>query len=80
MVSISSVTGFSQELLADRIEPGRNMTQPGDSFLDTLTAIADNATKNLIFQDSKNSSVSHRFTLLNVSASAYALKINGICI
>jgi flagellin len=81
LVSISSMTGFSQELLADRIEPGLNMTRTGDSFVDTFTAIADNTTTGLVFQDTNGLSESHRFAPSNVAArdyaNAYALKING---
>jgi flagellin len=82
LISISSMTSFSQDLLADRIEPGQNMTRTGSSFKDTFSVIADNTVTGLTFQNSNGSSENHNYADGDVSytravyANAYAYKFN----
>ena len=42
-LSISNMSGFSHDFLADRVEPGANLTRSGNSLTDIFTVVADNA-------------------------------------
>lgn len=82
LISISSMTSFSQELLADRIESGQNITRTGNSFKDTFSVIADNTVTGLTFQNSDGSSKNFNYADGNVAftqavyASSFANKID----
>ena len=61
-ITITSMSAFTANLLADRIEPGDNLTRTGNSFTDTFTVGSDNAATGFTIQKSDGTSVGQVFS------------------